>query len=323
MNNIWKSAGLVAGLLLLVAAGAAAEEARETVYRIGMGDRLRVSVWQEPTLDREVEVGIDSTIVLPLVGSIRAGGYTPAELSRILTDRYSLYKRDISQVEVVVTEYNSRELYVIGEVATPGRLTFQEIPDLWDVIMTAGGPTTSAYLNEVRILRGEGETRRSIPVDLNTYLLGGDRTALPRLQPGDTVYIPRSNVTGVDAFADQVVYVYGEVAAPGMYMVGHGEDLIGALLLAGGLTPDGDQKCVRLIRKEGGRRVVHEVNLEEFLRRGDERANPALRGGDTVEIATSQGSSFRRVWEQYSPSLTILTTTFTAVLVYDRLANNR
>ncbi|MFH1279716.1 MAG: polysaccharide biosynthesis/export family protein [Candidatus Eisenbacteria bacterium] len=323
MTTFRKSLLLLAPLALLMSGDARAQEARETVYRIGVGDRLRVSVWQEPTLDREVEVGIDSTIVLPLVGPIRAGGYTPAELSRILTDRYSLYKRDISQVEVVVVEYNSREIFVIGEISVPGRYTFQEIPDLWNVIMTAGGPGTAAYLSEVRILRGEGETRRSIPVDLNAYLLGGDRGALPRLQPGDTVYIPRTNVLGVDAFADKVVYVYGEVARPGMYMVGSREDLVGALLLAGGLTPDGDQKRIRLVRKDGGRRVVRELDLEDFLRRGDERSNPPLKGGDTIEIGASRGTSFRRIWEQYSPTLTILTTTFTAALVYDRLANNR
>ena len=89
--------GLAAALLLVAAVRASAQERAVNVYSIGVGDILRVSVWQEPSLDREVEVGIDSTIVLPLVGPIRAAGYTPAQLSRILTERYSLYKRDISR----------------------------------------------------------------------------------------------------------------------------------------------------------------------------------------------------------------------------------
>lgn len=308
-------------ILLLLGLPALAREGSGSVYTIGTGDRLRVSVWQEPSLDREVEVGIDSTIVLPLVGSIRAGGSSAAELSRVLTDRFSLYKRDISQVEVVVIEYNSREIFVTGEISTPGRYTFQEIPDLWNAIMTAGGPTTAAYLNEVRILRGEEDQRRSIRVDLNAYLLGGDRAALPRLRPGDTIYIPRTNVIGVDAFADKVVFIYGQVAQPGMYMVGQTEDLVGALLLAGGLTELGDARKIRMIRKEGGRSLVTEMNLEDFLHRGDRRANPPLRAGDTIDVSARHGSRFRQFFQDYSPSLAILTTSFTALLLMDRLQN--
>jgi polysaccharide export outer membrane protein len=293
----------------------------EPAYTIGVGDRLRVSVWQEPTLDREVEVGIDGTIVLPLVGSIRAAGYTASAFSEVLTERYSLYKRDISQVEVVVIEFNSREIFVIGEVASPGRYAFQAIPDLWNVIMTAGGPTTAAFLNEVRILRGEGDRRRTIPVDLNAYLLGGDRASLPALQAGDTVYIPRTSVTGVDAFAENVVYVFGEVAKPGMYLVGQGETLVGALLLAGGVTEAADRNHVRVVRDEGGRRIVTEVDLENYLQRGDAAANPRLQAGDTIEVAPGAGTRFRSFFENYSPGLTILTTTFTAILVYERLTD--
>ncbi|MBN1826801.1 MAG: polysaccharide biosynthesis/export family protein [Candidatus Eisenbacteria bacterium] len=314
--------GFAAALFLAAAVQTSAQERGLNVYTIGVGDILRVSVWQEPSLDREVEVGIDSTIVLPLVGPIRAAGYTPAQLSRILTERYSLYKRDISQVEVVVVEYNSREIFVFGEVAHPGPFAFQEIPDLWSVIMKAGGPTGMAYLREVRILRGDGEGRRSIPVDLNAFLLGAVETALPRLQPGDTVYIPRTNVEGPDAFSTNKVYVYGEVRTPGMFLVGPGEDLIGAILLAGGVTEFADVEHVRLVRADGERRVVQEVNLDDYLRRGDLRANPALRPGDTVEVGLRSSNRFRRFFEDVRPTLSTLTSLVTVYLLVDRISNN-
>jgi len=321
-KKLFAMIALIGAGLWLAPAVAEAQDGPGTVYRIGVGDLLRVSVWQEPTLDREVEVAIDSTIVLPLVGSIRAGGYTPAELSRILTDRYSLYKRDISQVEVVVIEFNSREIFVIGAVTNPGRLAFQEIPDVWDVIMTAGGPATDAYLREVRIMRGEGTERRSIPIDLNQYLLGGDRESLPMLRPGDTVYIPHSQVEGVDAFADKIVYVFGDVVKPGMYLVGQSDDLVGALLVAGGIAEGGDRKRVRIIREEGIRRVVTEVNLDDYLVRGDMRANPTLRAGDTVQIPPSRGKQYRQFFEDMRGPLQLFTTTMTAILLVDRLSNN-
>ncbi|MFH1682006.1 MAG: polysaccharide biosynthesis/export family protein [Candidatus Eisenbacteria bacterium] len=322
--NVMKRSSAATVLILLLAAGAAhAQGDAERVYTIGVGDRLRVSVWQEPTLDREVEVGIDGLVVLPLVGTIRAAGYTPSALAEILTDRYSLYKRDISQVEVVVVEYNSREIYIIGEVGSPGRYAFQEIPDLWSVIMTAGGPTTASYLSEVRILRGEGEGMRTIAIDLNSYLLGGDREALPRLQPGDTVYIPRTNVVGVDVFADRVVYVFGQVVRPGMYLVGRNESLVGALLLAGGVTEAADRNRVRIVREESGQRVVTEVSLEDYMARGDGRGNPPLRSGDTIEVTSTSETQLRTFFDTYGSGLRAVTTVLTMALLYDRFVENR
>lgn len=321
MKKCGIACGLALSFLLITVVNGSAQTGTTNVYAIGVGDRLRVSVWQESSLDRDVEVGMDSTIVLPLVGTIRAGGYTTAQLSRILTDRYSLYKRDISQVEVVVVEFNSRSIYVFGEVARAGAYSFQEIPDLWNVIMEAGGPTAMAYLKDIRILRGDGEERRSIPVDMNAFLLGGSEVSLPRLQPDDTIYIPKTNVEGMDAFSSNVVYVFGEVKNPGIYMVGQGEDLIGALLLAGGVTEFGDKGSIRLVRTDGERRIVNEVDLDDYLLRGDTFANPLLKSGDTIDIGIRRSNKYRKLFEDIRPSLLTVSSVVTMFLVVDRISN--
>lgn len=311
-------------LILSATAEEAVSQAEEAVtYTIGVGDRIRISVWQEPSLDREAEVGVDSMIVLPLVGPIRAGGYSPVQLSRILTERFSLYKRDISQVEVVVVEYNSREIFVIGEVASRGRYTFQKIPDLWTVIMTAGGPTQNAFLGEVRILRGSGDEEKSIVVNLNLYLLGGDSSALPSLQRGDTIYIPTATTRGVDAFATSVIYIYGEVAQPGLYLVGENQDLVGALLTAGGLNNEGDPTSVRVIREEGDRRTVNTVNINDFMERGEFHGNPVLKPGDTIEVSARKSSNVRRFMQELiTPSFQTVTSVVALVVLIDRVGNN-
>jgi protein involved in polysaccharide export with SLBB domain len=223
----------------------------------------------------------------------------------------------------LVIKSKGRRVEVSGEVAIPGRYSFQEIPDLWSVIMKAGGPTASAYLGEVRILRGEGEGMRSISVDLSSYLLGGDRQALPRLQPRDTVYIPRTSVIGTDVFGGKTVYVFGEVAKPGAYLIGPAETVVGALLLAGGPTPLADRGRVRLVREESDRRVVTELDLDDYFRYGDGRDNPPLRPGDTIEVSQSRGNRFRSVMANIAPGLTFVTATVSAVLIYDRLNDNR
>ncbi len=311
-------------LLMLGASDLAAQGGESGAYVIGMGDRIRISVWQEPSLDRDVDVGVDSMIVLPLVGPIRAGGYSPVQLSRILTERFSLYKRDISQVEVVVVEYNSREIFVIGEVAKRGRYTFQRIPDLWTVIMTAGGPTQNAFLGEVRILRGTGANENSILVNLNTYLLGGGSSGLPSLQPGDTVYIPTASTSGVDAFATSVIYIYGKVGNPGLFLVGKDQDLIGALLTAGGLTDDGDPTNIKVIREEGDRRIVNTVNIDDYMERGALHGNPILKPGDTIEVSVRRSSMVKRfIQELIAPSFQTVTSVVALVVLVDRLGDDR
>ncbi len=324
MGRFFIVTGIAFLFLHLAATVAPAQATGSEAYTIGVGDRLRISVWQEPSLDREVEVGVDSMIVLPLVGPLKAGGYSPVQLSRVLTERFSLYKRDISQVEVVVVEYNSREIFVIGEVAKRGRYTFQRIPDLWTVIMTAGGPTQNAFLGEVRILRGAGETEKSILVNLNLYLLGGDASALPKLQPGDTVYIPEASTRGVDAFATSVIQVSGEVTNPGLYLVDENQDLVGALLVAGWLSADGDPSTVRVIREVGDRVVVNTVDLDDFMKRGEIRGNPLLKPGDTIEVSARRSTGVRRFFQELiTPSFQTVTSAVALVVLIDRLGTYR
>src|SRR5215510_735455 len=93
----------------------------ESDYRIGTDDLLEITVWDNKDLDQVVFVRPDGKISLPLIGEVRAGGLTVAELTTTLTDLYGQTVKG-AHVTVGVKEIRSRPVFFVGGVARPGPL---------------------------------------------------------------------------------------------------------------------------------------------------------------------------------------------------------
>jgi len=252
------------------------EAAEESEYVIGPSDVLSVVTRERPDLSGAFIVGPEGTIALPLLGEVKAARLTPSQLSKELSRKLLVFR--VSEAVVTVLQYNSRKIFVVGEVAKPGKYTFSVIPSIWDVLSEAGGPTASALLSAVQIIRaGTGEI---IMVDVGK-LLSGDVGEQVRLQPGDTIRIPSRTATSPEGY---IVYILGEVKASGSYEVATVRNLVGAVVAAGGPTELADLKKVTIVRKAATTSIVLKVNLEKFLREGAVSANPELRPGDTIMV---------------------------------------
>jgi len=173
---------IIANLIIFTGFASAQE------YKIGPEDVLSVTFWQEPQLNTNVRVNQNGTIVLPVIGTITAAGLTPNELAAKIVRRISVFNRNISQASVLVTQYESNKVYVTGSVQNPGKYSFEVIPDLWKIILEAGGPTETAKLDQVKIIRGGDEAGDISNVDLSEFLKRGDLSKLPPVYPGDTLY---------------------------------------------------------------------------------------------------------------------------------------
>jgi polysaccharide export outer membrane protein len=253
-------------------------------YTIGIGDELEVTVWQRAELGGNFVVDTEGNVTLPLVGAIRASGQTPARLGEELTRRFSFVDREVSQVTVAVREYNSRRVYVMGEVIQPGSFAFARIPSVWEVIREAGGPTPEAALSRVRIIPPEGGGPPQV-VDLELVISTGDFGLLPDLRAGSTILIPRAEVVGPEG---DVIHVYGNVGAPGTYSIDAGRTLLQAILTAGGPAGNPDMSQVRVVRPGPVRARVFTVDLEDYTHDGILFANIPLLPGDTVTIPANQ-----------------------------------
>jgi len=157
-------------------------------FRIGPGDVLRVVVWGEPQHSLDiVRVRPDGFITLPLLDDIRAAGLMPTELRDRVRDALAKFVKDPA-VTVMVSEINSYRVFVLGEVASQGVLTFSRPTRLLQAIATAGGLTEFSKREVVLIREGaDGEIRTS--VDLKKLMAGDARVDNPVLEPNDTLLV--------------------------------------------------------------------------------------------------------------------------------------
>jgi protein involved in polysaccharide export with SLBB domain len=92
-------------------------------------------------------------------------------------------------------------IQIMGAVAHPGSLPFDQAPDLVTAVVRSGAPTGDAELDKVQVIRKNGQRVTRMKVNLNRYFEKGDEAGNPRLQPGDTVFMPRETSHGVSPLA--------------------------------------------------------------------------------------------------------------------------
>ena len=89
-------------------------------YILGPEDVLEINVWKNADLSKQVQVRPDGRISLPLIGDVPAVGRTTTQLTGELTTRLASYMENPT-VSILVKEVNSYAIYVLGEVAKPGK----------------------------------------------------------------------------------------------------------------------------------------------------------------------------------------------------------
>ncbi|MFH1848335.1 MAG: polysaccharide biosynthesis/export family protein, partial [Candidatus Omnitrophota bacterium] len=173
-------------------------------YIIGEGDELEIFVWQHEELNKKVVVRPDGNISFPLVGDIRAAGLTPPELSSNVRESLSRLLK-APQVTVMVSDFSSKNIFVLGEVGKPGAYKFRGGVNILNAISDAGGWRDSAVLSSVMLVRkvftDAPEVKR-----LNVWRLikKGDFSQNADIRPGDIVYVPKNFVANIGAFIDNL-----------------------------------------------------------------------------------------------------------------------
>src|SRR5574340_479189 len=108
------SVRMLAGFLICGAAWVAWSTPKD--YRIGQGDVLTISFWQDEKLNSTVRVGQDGRITLDIIGQIDAAGQTTEELQNEIVRLMSRLNKNISQTVVRVSEYNYNYVFITGQV---------------------------------------------------------------------------------------------------------------------------------------------------------------------------------------------------------------
>ncbi len=239
------------GTPLQAVTGASASAQASEEYRLGPGDVLRISVFNQPDLQTEVEVSEGGTVAMPLVGDVQVGGKTRTEAANIIGESM---KRGgfLKEVDVVirVLEYRSQQVAVLGEVAKPGRYAITRPSTVAEVIALAGGITTKGAYVVTVVQAGENGAVRSQEVNVNDQINAGAGKAL----------LLRA-------------YIYGEVRQPGAYPLAVNMTVMQALSVGGGITGRGTERGIRIERR------APDGTVRTYSVRGPDRlqANDVLR----------------------------------------------
>src|SRR5437016_1400264 len=156
-------------------------------YVIGANDDLHVSVWKEPDLTATLPVRPDGKISLPLLNDVQAAGLTPMQLAASLTEKLKKYLAD-PRVTVVVTQMNSKRIYVLGEVGHTGAMPL--LPDMTVLqALASAGFSQFANTKKIYILRTENGKQQKIPFNYNEVVKGEAIAQNILLKPGDTIVV--------------------------------------------------------------------------------------------------------------------------------------
>ena len=189
-------------------------------YTVGAGDVLQIVVWDHPELAAALGssqsqsssrasdpiagfvVNQDGTLAFPYAGSLQVAGLRVEEIQRRLTVALAKYFMK-PQVTVRMASYRAHQIYIDGEVRSPGALTLNDLPmSLYEAISRAGGFADTADQSDLVLVRNSQVHRISVP----QLLAEGLSPSRLYLKAGDSLrVVPRD---------ENDVYVMGEVNKP-------------------------------------------------------------------------------------------------------------
>jgi polysaccharide export outer membrane protein len=251
-------------------------DAQSAGARVTQGEPQAVA--QAPLFQQGLRVGADGKVTVPLVGPIRAEGLTATELEQAIAQRLvSAGILRAPQVSVLIAEYRSRVVAVIGSVERPGLYPLTRPgATLADLVWAAGGPNREAGRVVEFVPAEEAQRDRSpIHLDLETLLSRApDGTApSPLARAGDVISLQPAGSVLVD----------GWVEKPGSYPATRGLTVSGAVAAAGGHSFPANRRRALVKRQLGsGEDQSFTIDLEA-VERGEAQDLP-LRDGDVVRL---------------------------------------
>lgn len=268
---------------------------------ISAGDLLTVTVFDTPELSGSLRVNEKGTITVPVAGSISVAGMTADQASRAIEDLFR--EKDILKkpnVTVFIAEYATQGVTVMGEVRNPGIYPLLGGHGLFDLISAAGGVTATSGKSVTITHKADPAHPEIVQLDNK----GGNGVDVNiDIRPGDTISVSKSGI----------VYVVGDVAKPGGFLIGNGDQLtvLQAIALAQGANRTASLNHARLIRKSTSGREEYSVALKEIL--ANKAPDLSLSDGDILFVPASGV----KTWQGRGVDAAIALTT--GAIVYGRL----
>jgi len=233
-------------------------------YVVGPGDEVKVDIYGASQKSTTYTVTPDGDIVVDGYGPINISGLTVkqanARIRSTLGSRYSS-----SSIKMTLGQTRTITVNVMGEVQTPGTYTLSAFASVFHALYMAGGVSSIGTLRNIKVFRNGKEIS---VVDVYDYILNGKLSGNVRLQDNDVIVVGPYEC---------IVDIAGKVKRPMYYEMKKTESVQTLLKYAGYFAGDAYTKSVRVIRKNGSRYGV--FNVQEF-----DMNSFHLADGDSVTV---------------------------------------
>lgn len=161
-------------------------------YTLQPLDLLRIVVFQEPDLERQVRISQEYSINLPLIGLVDLTGKSVRQAEELVKARYDAEFLKNPQITITVLEYTPRTVQVLGAVNQSGAVAFtpEQQMNIMEAIAKAGGQSRLADIKKVRITRQVADGKSDIFIVNLEDLMKGNSTEKWLLQKGDVIFVP-------------------------------------------------------------------------------------------------------------------------------------
>ncbi|MBD3239511.1 MAG: hypothetical protein GF331_02925, partial [Chitinivibrionales bacterium] len=204
-------------------AAAAARFAVPASYPVGPGDDVVIMMWGRLNEEHRQTVDRNGSLNVPHIGPVTVAGLPFSVMQRTIVERLEAIEG--VKASVTLGQLRSIQVYVMGEVNSPGMHTMSALANVTTALFAAGGATPMGSLRNIELRRYGKLVKR---IDFYDFLLEGVEKGRYRLQPGDVIFVP---------VVKRMVAVAGNVRRSAIYEISAGNKLPDVLELAGGVSP--------------------------------------------------------------------------------------
>lgn len=256
-------------LFCLLIVGVFASHLALADYTLGTGDYVKVMVYGDEHLTREVRIADKGILSFPLIGEVQVDGLTTVEAERkIASMLQSGGFMTTAQVSIVVTQFMSKTVSVLGGVLKPGRYAVTRKSSVLDIIAEAGGLSQEGS-EIVTLVRGDTQKTYDISDIVQLKVAPNEIEVIGN----ETIYVGTKDVS-----------IVGQVLRPGKFSIqGGARKLTDFLSLAGGVAETAGEMVV-YSTKSSGTTVTEQINIDELFMSPESGINKVMQPGDLVYI---------------------------------------
>jgi protein involved in polysaccharide export with SLBB domain len=238
-------------------------------YRLGAGDKLRVTLFGSSQIDLILEINTEGFVQPTGMPMIFLKGINLGQAKELVKQRFSSYYRfQDDQFSLTVQTARTVTINIFGETKVKGSFTFSALNTAFNALAAAGGPTPLGSVRNIQLLRGS----TSKILDVYDFMLNPAKKFEFELQEDDIIFVP---------FSEKLVTITGAVKRPMTYELVKAEGLKELIAYAGGVNFNTNPEFVQIERIQNGEVVLLEWNLSDIL---SGKVPVSLQDGDQVRL---------------------------------------